>query len=80
VVLRHILAGQGLQQNGSIIFERPFAKKSGISLRGKVCASPRRRSFSQNDLPIHLNGIIGIRLIGIEAGFGRIDEARLIRQ
>jgi hypothetical protein len=30
------LARQGLRQNGSIIFERPFAKKCGVSLGGKL--------------------------------------------
>jgi hypothetical protein len=33
----HRLARQALRQNGSIIFERPFAKKSGVSLCGKLC-------------------------------------------
>jgi hypothetical protein len=31
------LARKAMQQNGSIIFERPFAKKSGVSLCGKLC-------------------------------------------
>jgi hypothetical protein len=31
------LDGQALRQKGSIIFERSFAKKSGISLCGKLC-------------------------------------------
>ncbi|MFM0200915.1 hypothetical protein PQR53_13695 [Paraburkholderia fungorum] len=37
----HTLARQALRQNGSIIFERPFAKKSGVSLCGKLCGARR---------------------------------------
>jgi hypothetical protein len=37
----HSLARQAFEQNGSIICERPFAKKSGISLCGKLCAMRR---------------------------------------
>ncbi|WP_310698892.1 hypothetical protein [Paraburkholderia sp. USG1] len=37
----HSLDRQALQQNGSIIFERPFAKKSGVSLCGKLCCGRR---------------------------------------
>ncbi|HZZ04238.1 hypothetical protein [Paraburkholderia sp.] len=33
----HTLIRQALQQNGSIIFERSFGKKSVISLCGKLC-------------------------------------------
>ncbi|MFM0043084.1 hypothetical protein [Paraburkholderia sediminicola] len=33
----HTLVRQALQQNGSIIFERSFEKKSVISLCGKLC-------------------------------------------
>jgi len=39
----HTLACQTSEQNGSIIFERSFAKKSGISLRGKLCVFGRDR-------------------------------------
>jgi hypothetical protein len=38
VVSPHSLARQAIWQNGSIIFERSFAKKSGVSLCGKLCA------------------------------------------
>ncbi|MFM0034155.1 hypothetical protein [Paraburkholderia strydomiana] len=37
VAYSHALDGQALRQKGSIIFERPFEKKSGISLGGKLC-------------------------------------------
>jgi hypothetical protein len=37
VALPHILASQASRQNGSIICERPFAEKSGVSPGGNLC-------------------------------------------
>jgi len=39
VASQHTLTRQALQQNGSMIFERPFGKKSGVSLCGKLCCA-----------------------------------------
>jgi len=37
----HSLARYAFEQNGSMICERPFAKKSGVSLGGKLCSIRR---------------------------------------
>jgi len=47
VVSPHALAWYALEQNGSIIFERPFDKKSGVSPGGKLC----RMSGWKEELP-----------------------------
>jgi hypothetical protein len=52
--LPHILTGKALRQNGSIIIERSFAKKSGISLCGKLCWVGQFR----NELPVIENAAI----------------------
>jgi hypothetical protein len=39
VASSHTLTRQAFQQKGSIIFERPFEKKSGVSLCGKLCCA-----------------------------------------
>ncbi|WP_153041049.1 hypothetical protein [Paraburkholderia monticola] len=39
VVLPQHLVGQAFWQKGSIILARPFAKKFGISLCGKLCST-----------------------------------------
>jgi hypothetical protein len=44
----HALARQAFQQNGSIIFERPFEEKSGVSLCGKLCCAGQ----SRHELPV----------------------------
>ncbi|MFM0281124.1 hypothetical protein P0D75_24180 [Paraburkholderia sediminicola] len=44
----HALTRQAFQQNGSIIFERPFEKKSGVSLCGKLCCAAQ----SRHELPV----------------------------
>ncbi|HYS64448.1 MAG TPA: hypothetical protein VEN30_11655, partial [Paraburkholderia sp.] len=45
----HTLTRQAFEKNGSIIFERPFAKKSGVSLCGKLCCAGQH----QEQLPAH---------------------------